>query len=163
VLREHAGSARQVAWVDLHTGLGPTGHGERICAEVAGEAWGYVRAQAWWGSAGRTPVTRKDEGSSVSAALDGTLGRCLSEDLAHAEATKITIEFGTVPPAQVLQAMRAEQWLCNHPRTPASIAAPIKQAMRDAFYVDHDTWKSQILTQSLEALTQGVVGLQSLG
>jgi len=33
----------------------------------------------------------------------------------------------------VLQALRAEQWLHNHPQTPASIASPIKQALRDAF------------------------------
>jgi hypothetical protein len=163
VLREHAGAARQVAWVDLHTGLGPAGHGERICAEVAGQAWGHARAEAWWGNAGRTPITRKDDGSSASARLDGTLGRCLSDDLAHAEATKITIEFGTVPPMEVLQALRAEQWLHNHPQTAATIAAPIKQALRNAFYVDDRTWKAQVLTQSLEALTQGVVGLRSVG
>ena len=32
VLRQHAGEAKHVAWIDLHTGLGASGHGERIWA-----------------------------------------------------------------------------------------------------------------------------------
>jgi hypothetical protein len=32
VLREHGRRARHIAWIDLHTGLGPNGHGELIFA-----------------------------------------------------------------------------------------------------------------------------------
>ena len=32
VLRTHAQRARRIGWIDLHTGLGPSGVGERICA-----------------------------------------------------------------------------------------------------------------------------------
>ena len=30
VLRQHGAAASKIAWIDLHTGLGPCGHGERI-------------------------------------------------------------------------------------------------------------------------------------
>jgi hypothetical protein len=32
VLQEHGTRCRRLAWIDLHTGLGPSGHGERIFA-----------------------------------------------------------------------------------------------------------------------------------
>jgi hypothetical protein len=32
VLREHLRGARRVAWIDIHTALGPWGHGEKIYA-----------------------------------------------------------------------------------------------------------------------------------
>ena len=32
VLRQHGAGASHIAWIDLHTGLGPSGHGERIYA-----------------------------------------------------------------------------------------------------------------------------------
>lgn len=161
VLREHTAGAQHIAWVDLHTGLGPTGHGERIYAGDVNDAASLARAQAWWGGGGRTPITRSDDGSSASAELTGTLRSCADEELAHAQSTRVTLEFGTVAPMQVLQALRAEQWLQLHPGAPQAVATPIKQAMRDAFYVDEDEWKQQVLTQALEALAQGLAGLRS--
>ena len=32
VLRQHGSRAQRIGWIDLHTGLGPSGHGERIYA-----------------------------------------------------------------------------------------------------------------------------------
>ena len=32
VLRDHGRRCKRLAWIDLHTGLGPSGHGERIFA-----------------------------------------------------------------------------------------------------------------------------------
>ena len=32
ILRHENRGARRIAWIDLHTGLGPNGHGERIFA-----------------------------------------------------------------------------------------------------------------------------------
>lgn len=92
--------------------------------------------------------------------MTGTLSCCLQEELGHTQSTKISIEFGTVPPMQVLQAMRAEQWLQLHPEAAPAQAAAIRRAMRDAFYVDADGWKAQVLDQALQALGQAVGGLR---
>ena len=32
MLRQHTASSKRIGWIDLHTGLGPSGHGERIWA-----------------------------------------------------------------------------------------------------------------------------------
>ncbi len=160
VLRDYARRASHIAWIDFHTGLGPSGHGERIYSPTADDAATYARASQWWSNEGRTPLTRHDNGSSISAPVVGTIVQCAQDELSHAQTTKITIEFGTVPPLRVLQAMRAEQWLQLHPDTPANQAAQIKRDMHDAFYTDTDEWKTQVLSQSLQAMTQAIKGLR---
>jgi len=66
VLRAHARRAARIAWIDLHTGLGPSGVGERIFA-CRDDAAALARARSWWGGGGRTPVTSIYDGSSTSA------------------------------------------------------------------------------------------------
>ena len=83
---------------------------------------------------------------------------CINTELAHAEVTKITLEFGTAPALQGLQALRAEQWLQLHPEAPPAQAVAIKQALRDFFYVDTAEWKTQIVQQGVQALAQMVDG-----
>ncbi|CAE7494628.1 unnamed protein product, partial [Symbiodinium sp. CCMP2456] len=48
VLRAQGARARKIAVIDYHTGLGPFGHGERICPHPAGSP-GRARAEAWFG------------------------------------------------------------------------------------------------------------------
>jgi hypothetical protein len=158
VLRAHGRRAARIAWIDFHTGLGPSGHGERIYAgpddpvEVA-------RARAWWDGGGRTPVTSIYDGSSTSAKLTGMMWSSAPQECPQAEYTGIALEYGTLPLEQVLGALRAEQWLHAHPQASPELAARIKQAMRDAFYVDTPEWKAQVLEQAREAADQAVAGL----
>ena len=76
-----------------------------------------------------------------------------------AQYTGIAMEYGTLPIEQMIQALRAEHWLNKHPKAPAELAAAIKQQMMDAFYVNTDEWKRQIISQAQESLIQAVNGL----
>ncbi len=158
VLRQHGTPARRIAWIDLHTGLGPSGHGERIYAG-RDDAATVERARAWWGGAGSTPVTSIYDGSSTSAILTGLMWTSVYDECPQAEVTGIAMEYGTVPVLDVLQALRAEQWLQLHPEAPAEQAAQIKAQMLAAFYTDTDAWKGQIVSQARQALFQAVDGL----
>jgi hypothetical protein len=51
VLRNHGQRCARLAWIDLHTGLGPSGVGERIFAG-RDDAVAIARARAWWGGTG---------------------------------------------------------------------------------------------------------------
>ena len=66
---------------------------------------------------------------------------------------------GTVPVPEVIMALRAEQWMENHPEAPAEARAAVKQHFRDAFYTDTPLWKQQIVAQGREAAVQAVRGL----
>jgi hypothetical protein len=153
VLREHGRRCARLAWIDLHTGLGPSGHGERIFAG-ADDAAAVARARRWWGE-----VTSIYDGSSTSARLTGLMWGSAPQECPQAEHTGIALEYGTWPLPQMFDALRAEQWLENHPETDAAVAAAIKQQMRDAFYIDTDAWKQRIVEQGLDAARQAVSGL----
>lgn len=49
--------------------------------------------------------------------------------------------------------------LQGRPDASADQARTIRQQMMDAFYVDTDAWRLQILGQALEAMVQAVEGL----
>ncbi len=159
ILRSHAGTARQIAWIDVHTGLGPPGWGERGFAGRDDDAAALARARAWWDGGGKTPITVLYDGSSISSPMTGLLWTALDDECPQAERTSMALEFGTRPMLQVLDALRAEQWLFGHPDAPATLAARIKQDLRDAFYVDDDEWKLQVVRQAHQALEQAVAGL----
>jgi hypothetical protein len=158
VLRTHGRRAGRIAWIDIHTGLGPSGVGERIYAGRDDPA-AAARAQHWWGGEGRTPITSFYDGSSTSAVLTGLMFTSAYEECPQAEYTGMALEYGTVPLPETFQALRGEQWLNRHPRAPAELATAIRQRMMDAFYTDTDRWREQVVTQAREALFQAVEGL----
>ena len=154
VLQEHGQRCRQLGWIDLHTGLGPSGHGERIFA-CRDDAAALARARAWWGP----DVTSIYDGSSASALLTGLMWQAAGQECAQAEYTGIALEYGTVPVMEVIDALRGDHWLECHPEAEAAQGAAIKQRVRDAFYTDTDAWKQRIVEQALDAAQQAVRGL----
>ena len=154
-LREHATRCTALGWLDVHSGLGPSGHGERIFAGAPGDAAALQRARVWWGEA----VTVIHEGSSSSAQLSGQMNVVAAQECPQACATGLALEFGTLPMLQVIEALRADQWLENHPEAPEAQRVAIKRQLRDAFYTDTDAWKQAVLTQARVAADQAVRGL----
>jgi len=156
VLQTHLGQARQIAWIDLHTGLGPHGHGERIfaCTDT-GET--LQRARQWWGP----DITSVDTGTSKSVPLSGPIQMAIYEECPHAQYTGICLEFGTLPLAQMILAMRADHWLALHPEAPPAQQAAIRTGMREAFNPPSPDWQQQVWRQGLQAAQQAVRGLAS--
>jgi hypothetical protein len=93
------------------------------------------------------------------ARLTGLMFNTVYEECPQAQYTGIAMEYGTLPLPEMVQALRAEQWLQNHPGAPADQATAIKQQILDAFYVDTDAWKGQIISQARQAVFQAVAGL----
>jgi hypothetical protein len=155
VLQDHGRRCSRLGWIDLHTGLGPSGHGERIFA-CRDDAAALARARAWWGA----DVTSIYDGSSNSALLSGLMWLAAEQECPQATYTGIALEYGTVPIRQVIDALRADQWLENHPEAAAPQRDAIKRATRDAFYTDTPAWKARIVDQGLEAARQAVAGLK---
>jgi hypothetical protein len=153
VLHEQGARCSHLAWIDLHTGLGPSGHGERIYAG-RDDAVSVARARAWWGD-----VTSIYDGSSTSALLTGMMWMAAYEECPQAEYTGIALEYGTLPQPEVMGALRADQWLENHPEAGDATRRAIKQQVRDAFYADTDVWKQQIVEQAVDAAYGAVRGL----
>jgi hypothetical protein len=154
VLQEHGQHCERLGWIDLHTGLGPSGHGELIFA-CRDDAQALARTREWWGQG----VTSIYDGSSSSAVLTGLMWSAAEQECAQAEYTGIALEYGTVPMTETVDALRGDHWLENHPEADAAQAAAIKRRIRDAFYTDSDEWKQRIVEQALTAARQAVRGL----
>ena len=85
------------------------------------------------------------------------------QDCAQAEYTGIALEYGTLPIMEMMTALRADQWLEVHPEAPQAQRVQIKRQMRDAFYVDTDAWKQQVIEQAVDAAHGAVRGLALRG
>jgi hypothetical protein len=164
VLREHGQGAKHVAWIDLHTGLGPSGVGERIWAGM-NDAPAIARARQWWGNDGATPITSIYDGTSTSALLTGLMWSAIHDECPDAAYTGMALEYGTVPITQVIDALRADHWLHRARQrgqaVAEDVAANISQQMRDTFYVATTEWREQIVAQGKQGLFQAVDGLSS--
>jgi hypothetical protein len=158
VLQDHGRRCKQLAWIDLHTGLGPTGVGERIHSG-RDDPVELQRARAWWGE----QVTSIYAGTSSSARLDGLMWHAAYEECPQAVYTGIALEFGTLPLEQMFGALRGDQWLELHPEADPALQQAIKRQVRDAFYVDTDEWKRQVIEQGLDAARAAVAGLSQAG
>jgi len=154
VLRRHAAGCQRLAWIDLHSGLGPSGVGERIFASMDTGA-ALTRARQWWGSG----VTSVHTGSSTSIPMTGPIQAALDADCPGPDYTGICLEFGTVPLPQMILALRADHWLHQHPQADATQAAAIRAQVRAAFYPDTDAWKRALWEQGLQATQQALHGL----
>ncbi len=158
VLQEHGRRCTRLAWIDLHTGLGPAGHGERILATQPDDRAAADRARAWWG-----PVTSVYDGSSRSAQLSGQMFAAAYQECPQATYTGIALEFGTVPLREMLNALREDQWCENRPELPPERRRAARQRMRRAFYTDTDKWKARVVEQGVQAAQQAVAGLAGSG
>lgn len=154
LVKRHGAGKRRIGWIDIHTGLGPSGHGEKIYAG-RNDAADIARARAWYGA----DVMSFYDGGSASVEVKGPAVLCLHEECPGAQITLMALEYGTVPFEAVLHALRGAHWLEIHPDAPAALRRDIERAMRDAFYTDTELWKGMILGQARAAILQAVSAL----
>lgn len=153
VLRRHARRER-LGWIDFHTGLGPSGHAEKIYAGPD-DATMLARARSWWGC----DVTSIYDGSSTSARVSGMLFNAALEECPSAAYAGIALEVGTLPMPEVTRALRARHWLAAHPEATAQQRTDVLKLTRDAFFVDTPAWKAMVVGQARAAALQALAGL----
>jgi len=162
ILREIAGrecrGAAHVAWIDVHTGLGPYGVPEMI-TEVAPDQPAYLRGRAWFGDI----VKSTTSGESVSAKLHGVMELGLEQALGpETELTALAAEFGTYDPVRVFWSMRADNWLEHHGEHESERGRAVKAELLEVFRPDDDVWSRSVLERGASLVEQALRGLASL-
>lgn len=154
ILERELAGAKQVALIDFHTGLGPYGYGERITVHAPGSA-AERRIAEWYDGDFTNPAA----GTSTSAKLNGTNCVGIERHFRDLELSMIALEYGTEPIAEILEALRADNWLhCKgDPATP--LGREIKARIRNAFYGDSDSWKRDIWERAVETQRKVAAGL----
>ena len=152
VVGEHAAKAERTGTIDFHTGLGPRGYGEPITEGTMEER---ARAKQWFGP----DATDTSDGSSTSAELTGCNFEVHGTHAAHAESTGMVLEFGTQPVPDVLNALRADNWLRFKGQDREYLRPAVKKQIRDAFYGDDDKWREDIVERSFEMTRKALTAL----
>ena len=130
--------------LDIHTGLGKSGFGEPIYVGPIND--GYETAKKWYGQ----EVKSTTQGTSVSAAITGSVADAFPRSSPHREIVYLALEFGTLSSAEVLSALRADHWLNAIPKRDTPLRSSISRQMRDAFYLDAPWWKAAVYGRSVD-------------
>src|SRR5258708_25275689 len=129
IARQELGHARKVGIIDFHTGLGPFGHGELICA-VPPTSKSFARAKAWYGD----EMTSPEGGTSTSAVVVCIVTDAFPQELPDALVVPIAIEYGTYAVPEVLGAVRADNWLHHRGDLKSPLAKDLKADMKERFF-----------------------------
>lgn len=144
-----------VGVVDYHTGLGPFGYGEPICAHGP-HSLGMTRVMEMYGQSVGVP----ELGTSSSIPLHGT-SRELWDALLGDRYTYVALEYGTYSQDRGLIALREDHWLHNQGPVDWTAAETrrIKRQIRDHYFPDMDDWKEMVLWRSRQILRQTLSGI----
>ena len=154
IVEAHCRGAERVAHLDFHTGLGDYGACEIISVEGADGA-GAERAALWYGDDVRSP----ERNDSLSAVVTGTMENGFNGIAQETEVTTVALEYGTKPVYEVLEALRADNWLHLHGDPASEEGRAIKRQIRDAFYGDEPEWKRMIWNKAVRVVRQAAAGL----
>ena len=156
ILAKH-GAGKRVAFIDLHTGLGPYGFGELIYAGAPATR-AHELAKQWYGD----ELKSTEDGTSASARVAGHLGMAVDDAIPDGRAVSIAIEYGTLPVMEVFEALRADNWLYARGDVNTDLGRAIKRQIRDALYQDKDDWKEMVTARAREILGKTIAGLEAM-
>lgn len=155
ILRQHGAGRSRIAWIDVHTGLGRFGHGEKIHGGLPGATENLRDTRAIWGA----DVVAAWEGESASRQVVGHAIGALFDECPQAHGVGIAMEYGTRHDAD-FNVLRAGHWLRRYPgRSTPEQQAQIRQTQFEASYVNDDEWHGMITGQFRTAVIQACLGL----
>lgn len=147
LVRQHSQGCQHLFFMDLHTGLGPRGYADFL-HQYEDESTEHNNLLTYIGE--RILGDERDE--ATAQGLEGTTIACFNRIGATQGFSVLggAIECGTLPLAQVLEALVQEMALHRHGCDDDELTAAIKQNLKDAFYVDAEDWKQQVYDQTCE-------------
>lgn len=155
---------RQVAVIDIHSGLGPFAYGEVICDHPP-QSTGVKLARAWYGDS----VTEPALGSSTSVPKLGLIDFLWHQELAE-RVCFVTLEFGTYSIAEMFEVLRQDHFLHRHSHDSSqhkidwvsSETQQVKQAIRRIFYPATADWQEMVLMRGRQCVQQALQGLSNI-
>lgn len=159
LMTHHQLAQRQLAVIDLHTGLGPYGYGEIICDHPLGSP-GTATAHRWYGDA----VTLPAAGTSSSVPKEGLLDYAWHR-IMGANSCFVTLEFGTFSTEQLFDVILADHRLHRQglPRWDATATRRIKDAMLAHFFPAQQQWQELAIFRSRQVIRLALAGLAHYG
>jgi len=158
IIAEKLSPYTQVAFIDIHTGLGQWARGETIF-RGGDDSRSMERAFEWYGSR----LTSSEAGSSSSTPIQGNTARALIDGVtATTLVTAITLEFGTIASNQVFRALQADNWiwLNRSGGVRDEEVADVSKQMREAFAPEDSGWQQAVLEEAASVIASAARGLR---
>jgi len=145
---------KKLAVIDFHTGLGRAGYGEPI---HVGSASDFALAKEWYGE----EVRSLNQGEAVATALTGSVADAFPQSTPDLKVIYVALEFGTLPPMDVLNALRADHWLHAVPARATHLRPEIERQMRQAFNLDVPWWRAAVYARAMDFAMRATRAVQS--
>lgn len=153
LIQYYALAERDLAVIDLHSGLGPFGYGEVICDHLPDSA-GTAAARRWYGDS----VTLPALGTSSSVPKLGLLDY-LWHAVMNDRSCYVTLEFGTYPTRGLFDILLQDHrlWAESGPDT-GELRREHARAMRRHFCPDDRAWREMVLFRGRQVIDQALRG-----
>ncbi|MGR8951643.1 MAG: DUF2817 domain-containing protein [Gammaproteobacteria bacterium] len=150
----YALAQRDLAVIDLHTGLGAYGYGEVICDHQPGSA-GTAAALRCYGDS----VTLPFLGTSSSVPKTGLLDYAWHK-IMNARSCYITLEFGSFSTDRLFEVLLRDHQLWAEPAAMA-LRREHGRAMLQHFCPDDQAWREMVLFRARQVIAQAMAGLSA--
>jgi Protein of unknown function (DUF2817) len=145
---------RNLAVIDLHSGLGSYGYGEVICDHPPNSSASAVASQ-WYGQS----VTLPALGTSSSVPKIGLLDYAWHQ-IMNDRSCYVTLEFGTFSTDQLFEVLLRDHQLWANPETKES-RIEHSQVMKDYFCPNDQAWKEMVIFRARQVIAQALQGLSA--
>ena len=151
LIQRYALQQRDLAVIDLHTGLGPYGYGEIICDHQPDSA-GTRAAQNWYGDSVTLPLL----GTSSSVPKIGLLDYAW-HSIMNERSCYVTLEFGTFSTDQLFEILLRDHQLWSQDDN-ESARLNHRKIMRHHFCPNDQSWQELVLFRARQVIAQGLQG-----
>jgi hypothetical protein len=153
ILRELAGASRCVAVLDLHSGLGARGASELISGARLNTRE-HELARLFFGDELVFPGL-----NSTAPPAFGYMGESLAQTLPHVPGALVVAEYGTVPFEDILEILRADNFVHARDRPGSRLWREVKDGMRAAFVGDDAAWQEMVVERGVAIWRRCLDGL----
>ncbi|MGR9085720.1 MAG: DUF2817 domain-containing protein [Gammaproteobacteria bacterium] len=143
---------RDLAVIDVHTGLGPYGYGEIIC-DHAPDSPGTSSALRCYGDSVTLPLLGTSSSVPKNGLLDYAWHRIMNERSCY-----VTLEFGTYSTDRLFEVLLRDHQLWAEPDNREQRQEHSRQ-MRRHFCPDDRAWKELVLFRARQVVDQALKGL----
>lgn len=154
LMHQYVLQERDLAVIDLHTGLGSYGYGEIICDHQPYSA-GTRTAHHWYGDSVALPLLGTSSSVPKTGLLDYAWHAIMNERSCY-----ITLEFGTFSTDQLFEILlRDHQLWAQAGNVPARLEH--SKVMLHHFYPNDRAWREMLLFRARQVIAQGLHGVSS--
>jgi hypothetical protein len=154
LMRQYSLQERDLAVIDLHTGLGSYGYGEIICDHEP-DSGGAHTASLWYGESVALPLLGTSTSVPKIGLLDYAWHAIMNESSCY-----ITLEFGTFSTDQLFEILLRDHQLWTQSGNEHA-RLEHRKVMRRHFCPGDRAWREMVLFRARQVIAQGLSGVSS--